>query len=119
MSEDSGVLDERRQTAASNAASQSNYSLVEVAQKTGISMPILLRYKREHPDRVPSVGSGSQQRFPEEAVDVLQEIHREETERQEEPRARGEPHQTSPGAQGRSFSPAASVAAAGRRTSTS
>lgn len=89
MSEDSGVLEERRRTANSEKTQTQNYSLVEVAQKTGITMPILLRYKREHPVRVPSIGSGSQQRFPEEAIDILRQIHQEETQRQEEPRRGG------------------------------
>ncbi len=89
MTEDSGVLEERRRTAATKDTQQPNYSLVEVAQKTGIPMPILLRYKREHPDRVPSIGSGSQQRFPEEAIEVLREIQQEESGRQEEPRRGG------------------------------
>lgn len=89
MTEDSGVLDERRRKAAASDARQQSYSLVEVAQKTGIPMPILLRYKREHPDRVPSHGSGSQQRFPEEALQVLLEIQQEESERQEQPRRGG------------------------------
>lgn len=89
MAEDSGVLENSRRKTAEKDSQEANYSLVEVAQKTGIPMPILLRYKREHPDRVPSVGSGSQQRFPEAAIEVLSEIHREETGRQEEPRRGG------------------------------
>ncbi|HSL83087.1 MAG TPA: helix-turn-helix domain-containing protein, partial [Thermoanaerobaculia bacterium] len=52
-------------------------------------MPILLRYKREHPDRVPSFGVGSQQRFPAEAFEVFRTIQREESEEQEPPRRTG------------------------------
>jgi DNA-binding transcriptional MerR regulator len=52
-------------------------------------MPILLRYKREHPDRVPSEGSGSQQRFPEQAFHALREIQREENETRDLPRRGG------------------------------
>lgn len=89
MTEDSGVLENSRQKTSSKDTQTQNYSLVEVAQKTGIPMPILLRYKREHPDRVPSVGSGSQQRFPEEAIEVLKQIHQEATGREEEPRRGG------------------------------
>jgi excisionase family DNA binding protein len=89
MAEDSGVLENSRQKTSSKDTQTQNYSLVEVAQKTGIPMPILLRYKREHPDRVPSVGSGSQQRFPEEAIEVLKQIHQEATGREEEPRRGG------------------------------
>jgi DNA-binding transcriptional MerR regulator len=89
MTEDAGVLENNRQKTATKDTQKQNYSLVEVAQKTGIPMPILLRYKREHPDRVPSIGSGSQQRFPEEAIEVLTQIHQEATGREEEPRRGG------------------------------
>jgi DNA-binding transcriptional MerR regulator len=89
MTEDAGVLENNRQKNATKDTQKQNYSLVEVAQKTGIPMPILLRYKREHPDRVPSIGSGSQQRFPEEAIEVLTQIHQEATGREEEPRRGG------------------------------
>lgn len=87
MTENSGVLDKRRSSRGSKE--RQYYSLVEVAQKTGIPMPILLRYKREHPDRVPSEGSGSQQRFPEEAFEVLKQIQKEETEGHDLPRRGG------------------------------
>lgn len=63
---------------AGDDASSRMYSLVEVAQKTGIPMPILLRYKREHPERIPSAGTGSQQRFPEEAFAAFLEIQKQE-----------------------------------------
>jgi DNA-binding transcriptional MerR regulator len=89
MTEDAGVLENNRQKTVTKDTQKQNYSLVEVAQKTGIPMPILLRYKREHPDRVPSIGSGSQQRFPEEAIEVLTQIHQEATGREEEPRRGG------------------------------
>jgi len=88
MSENSGVLDKRR-SAADDGGERRLYSLVEVAQETGIPMPILLRYKREHPERVPSEGSGSQQRFPEEAFHALREIQREESESRDLPRRGG------------------------------
>lgn len=87
MTENSGVLDKR--SAADGGTGRKLYSLVEVAQETGIPMPILLRYKREHPDRVPSEGSGSQQRFPEEAFHALREIQREEAETRDLPRRGG------------------------------
>lgn len=88
MSENSGVLDKRR-SSTEDGGERRLYSLVEVAQETGIPMPILLRYKREHPDRVPSEGSGSQQRFPEEAFHALREIQREESETRDLPRRGG------------------------------
>lgn len=88
MTENSGVLDTGRSTAGSGKERRL-FSLVEVAQTTGIPMPILLRYKREHPERVPSVGSGSQQRFPEEAFEALRQIQKEESEGPELPRRGG------------------------------
>lgn len=77
MSDEETRLEERRRTREGGAASRM-YSLVEVAQQTGIPMPILLRYKREHPERIPSDGVGSQQRFPEAAFEAFLEIQREE-----------------------------------------
>jgi len=65
------------------------FSLMEVAQETGIAMPILLRYKREFPDQIPSEGSGSQQRFPEEAFTIFTELHRKEAEQRDLPRRGG------------------------------
>ncbi len=65
------------------------FSLMEVAQETGIAMPILLRYKREYPDQIPSEGSGSQQRFPEEAFEIFAELHRKEAEQRDLPRRGG------------------------------
>jgi hypothetical protein len=88
MAKDSAVLEERGAGPGSGEGPRT-YSLVEVAQKTGIPMPILLRYKREQPDRVPSFGSGSQQRFPEEAFDAFLGIQREEGEGRELPRRGG------------------------------
>jgi DNA-binding transcriptional MerR regulator len=88
MNGNSAVLDGRTGPSGAGDATRT-FSLVEVAQKTGIPMPILLRYKREHPDRVPSFGVGSQQRFPEEAFEVFRTIQREESEEQEPPRRSG------------------------------
>lgn len=76
MNEDSTRSNTR--PAAGSDASSRMHSLVEVAQKTGIPMPILLRYKREHPERIPSSGTGSQQRFPETAFEAFLKIQREE-----------------------------------------
>ncbi len=87
MSEDSTVVERRRDTRP--AEEPRLFSLVEVAQETGIAMPILLRYKREHPDRIPSVGSGSQQRFPETAFEIFRQIQREEGENRDLPRRGG------------------------------
>lgn len=79
----------RQQSVRASDSSDRMLSLVEVAKETGIPMPILLRYKREHPARVASTGSGSQQRFPEEALEIFLAIHRDEAETSDLPRRGG------------------------------
>lgn len=88
MAENSSVLGPPRKTDR-GGTEQRTFSLMEVAQETGIAMPILLRYKREYPDRIPSEGSGSQQRFPEEAFAIFTELHRKESEQRDLPRRGG------------------------------
>ena len=88
MAENSSVLGPTR-TADRGGTEQRTFSLMEVAQETGIAMPILLRYKREYPDQIPSQGSGSQQRFPEQAFDIFIELHRKESEQRDLPRRGG------------------------------
>lgn len=88
MNENSSVLGTGRRTDRPGAEERM-FSLMEVAQETGIAMPILLRYKREHPDRIPSSGSGAQQRFPEKAFAIFQQIHDEEMNEREAPRRGG------------------------------
>jgi excisionase family DNA binding protein len=53
------------------------YSLAEVAEKTGISVASLRRYRTLHPQRVPSSGKGRRQRFPAAALPVFQELKAE------------------------------------------
>lgn len=65
-------------TRRGRSTEERSLTLREVSRATGIAMPTLLRYKREQPKRVPSSGSGSQQRFPETAVAAFLEIHAEE-----------------------------------------
>src|SRR5690606_28132438 len=48
-------------------------TLTEVANRTGISMPTLQRYKKEYQDRIPSVGRGRKQRYPASALGVFEE----------------------------------------------
>jgi DNA-binding transcriptional MerR regulator len=49
-------------------------SLSEVARRTRISMPTLLRYKRQYADQIPSVGEGRTQRYPKDAVAVFSSL---------------------------------------------
>jgi hypothetical protein len=88
MAENPSVLGPTR-TVDRGGTERRTFSLMEVAQETGIAMPILLRYKREYPERIPSQGSGSQQRFPEEAFDIFAELHRKESEQRDLPRRGG------------------------------
>src|SRR4028118_2205586 len=41
------------------------FTLSEISQKTGISMPTLQRYKKMYQDRIPAEGKGRKQRYPE------------------------------------------------------
>lgn len=65
--------------------SQNVYTLTEVAEKTGISMPTLQRYKKNYQNRIPSVGKGRKQRYPEEALPVFEEIKQENIQRRGRP----------------------------------
>jgi DNA-binding transcriptional MerR regulator len=62
------------------------YTLTEVAKKTGISLPTLQRYKKEYQDRIPSVGEGRKQRYPEEALSAMKEIKKENLKRRGRPK---------------------------------
>jgi DNA-binding transcriptional MerR regulator len=61
-------------------------TLSQVAQKTGISMPTLQRYKKLYQGRIPSVGAGRKQRYPETALPVFEEIKNENIGRRGRPR---------------------------------
>lgn len=65
------------------------YTLTEVAEKTDISMPTLQRYKKNYQDRIPSVGKGRKQRYPEEALPVFEEIKKENVKRRGRPKKSG------------------------------
>jgi excisionase family DNA binding protein len=62
------------------------YTLSEVSQKTGISMPTLQRYKKAYQSRIPSVGKGRKQRYPESALPVFGELKNENAGRRGRPR---------------------------------
>lgn len=61
------------------------YTLTEVSEKTGISMPTLQRYKKNYQARIPSVGKGRKQRYPENALEVFEEIKKENIKRRGRP----------------------------------
>src|SRR6202035_3312069 len=62
------------------------YTLSDVSHKTGISMPTLQRYKKLYQGRIPSVGSGRKQRYPDSALPVFDEIKNETIGRRGRPR---------------------------------
>jgi predicted DNA-binding transcriptional regulator AlpA len=68
------------------AAEQPLLTLTEVASRTKISMPTLQRYKKLYQDRIPSVGEGRKQRYPEAALDVFEQLKTENVSRRGRPR---------------------------------
>lgn len=62
------------------------YTLTEVSQKTGISMPTLQRYKKEYQSRIPSVGKGRKQRYKKESLEVFQQIKEENISKRGRPK---------------------------------
>jgi hypothetical protein len=62
------------------------YTLSEISQKTGISMPTLQRYKKMYQDRIPAEGRGRKQRYPDSALPVFDQIRTENLGRRGRPR---------------------------------
>ena len=83
-------------------------TLTEVGEKTSISMPTLLRYKKEHQARIPSVGKGRTQRYPVAALEVFEAIKRENLGKRGRPKGSG-------GAAARAAAVARKAAGGGRR----
>jgi len=61
-------------------------TLSEVAKRTGISMPSLLRYKKRFQDRIPAVGKGRKQRYPETALAAFEAIKNDNLKRRGRPK---------------------------------
>jgi predicted site-specific integrase-resolvase len=66
-----------KQATKAKTSSKKLYTLSEVSEKTGISMPTLLRYKKAYQSRIPSAGKGRTQRYPASALKVFKEIKKE------------------------------------------
>jgi hypothetical protein len=64
-------------------------TLSEVGTRTGISMPSLLRYKKRFQGRIPAVGKGRKQRYPESALPVFEAIRTENLGRRGRPKGSG------------------------------
>jgi predicted DNA-binding transcriptional regulator AlpA len=62
------------------------YTLSEISQKTGISMPTLQRYKKMYQGRIPAEGKGRKQRYPESALPIFDELRNENLGRRGRPR---------------------------------
>jgi len=62
------------------------YTLSEISQRTGISMPTLQRYKKLYQNRIPAEGQGRKQRYPESALPVFEEIKNENVGKRGRPR---------------------------------
>jgi hypothetical protein len=62
------------------------YTLSEISQKSGISMPTLQRYKKLYQDRIPAEGRGRKQRYPDSALPVFDQIRNENLGRRGRPR---------------------------------
>lgn len=62
------------------------YTLSEISKKSGISMPTLQRYKKLYQDRIPAVGKGRKQRYPESSLPVFEQIKQENIGRRGRPR---------------------------------
>jgi len=68
------------------ASNEKLYTLTEVSKRAGVSMPTLQRYKKLYQDRIPSVGEGRRQRYPEEAIAVIRELKAENLKKRGRPR---------------------------------
>ena len=69
-----------------STSSNKLYTLSEISQKTGISMPTLQRYKKLYQNRIPATGKGRKQRYPEESLPVFEELKVENAGRRGRPR---------------------------------
>jgi len=83
-------------SAAAAGDGQRLMTLTEVAKRTKMSMPTLQKYKKRYGDRIPSVGKGRTQRYPDEALPVFEELKRENLARRGRPRKNAAPGAAAP-----------------------
>lgn len=94
------------------------YTLSEISQRTGISMPTLQRYKKMYQSRIPSEGKGRKQRYPEESLPVFEQLRVENAGRRGRPRkdaSAARPAASGAAKRGRGRKAAAAPAAAAKR----
>ena len=72
--------------AESETSDKKLYTLSEISQRTGISMPTLQRYKKMYQSRIPAEGKGRKQRYPEESLPVFEQLRVENAGRRGRPR---------------------------------
>jgi DNA-binding transcriptional MerR regulator len=77
---------EKQGRSQESAGEERYYTLSEVSEKSGISMPTLQRYKKAYQNRIPSRGKGRKQRYPESALPVFEQIKQENIGRRGRPR---------------------------------
>ena len=76
----------KKKAPKAGASSRKLYTLTQVSQEVGISMPTLQRYKKLYQDRIPSEGEGRKQRYPKEALKVFALLKVENMARRGRPR---------------------------------
>ncbi|HWM93230.1 MAG TPA: helix-turn-helix domain-containing protein [Thermoanaerobaculia bacterium] len=100
--------------AESENAQNKLYTLSEISQRTGISMPTLQRYKKLYQGRIPSEGKGRKQRYPESALPVFEELKVENAGRRGRPRKDASAPRPAAGGARRGRKPAAAPVSAKR-----
>ena len=70
------------------------YTLTEVKEETGISLPTLQKYKKNYQDRIPSVGEGRTQKYPQEALKVFEQLKKENLKKRGRPRKKAKQEKT-------------------------
>jgi hypothetical protein len=103
-------------SAAAAGDGQRLMTLTEVAKRTKMSMPTLQKYKKRHGDRIPSVGKGRTQRYPEESLPVFNQLREENLARRGRPRKDGSAAPAGPRRRGRPRWAAPGAAPAARWT---
>ncbi len=72
--------------AETDTSNKKLYTLSEISQRTGISMPTLQRYKKMYQSRIPAEGKGRKQRYPEDSLPVFEQLRVENAGRRGRPR---------------------------------
>ena len=104
--------------AETESSNKKLYTLSEISQRTGISMPTLQRYKKMYQSRIPAEGKGRKQRYPEESLPVFEQLRVENAGRRGRPRkdaSAARPSASGAAKRGRGRKAAAAPAVAAKR----